>query len=274
MVSAWLYGNQDTSIWESSVDGGSSFELAIACEPLADCAIDAVSFYRIATGSGNAPTKIKVWDYSTATLLLTVDTLADNGEVGWQITELVDPLAITLHQKLWLTAVWPAGSERGLYIRDNGYPSPYRLSLPDPPAGLGAPLSGYHYVNGEGLPNVFDETFLTGVDARFTTATPGGGGSMLAETDFTTAIKWVQEADYYLVTITSSPQTPYERDADGVVISRLIGSWSPLEGDYAGQRFQMDYKQMKLVLPAGQHMTGVSVALLQGAEAHIEAWSL
>ena len=51
MVGKWLYGNQDTSIWESSVDGGSSFELAIACEPLADCGIDAVAFYRVATGA-------------------------------------------------------------------------------------------------------------------------------------------------------------------------------------------------------------------------------
>jgi len=274
MVSAWLYGNQDTSIWESSVDGGSGFELAIACEPLADCGIDAVAFYRVATGAGNAPTKIKVWDYSTATLLLTVDTLTDNGEVGWQITELEEPLAVTLHQKLWLTAVWPAGSERGLYLRDNGYPSPYRLSLPDPPAGLGAPLSAYHYVSGEGVPNVLEENFLTGVDARFTTAAPGGGGTMLAETDMGDALKWDQEADYYLLTLTVNPQGPYERDADGVLISRSIGSWSPLSGDYAGQRYGIDYKQQKLILPGGEHMTGISVALRFGAEAHLEAWSL
>lgn len=274
MPSSWLFGNQDNSIWESSVEGSSAFELAVGCEPLEDCAIDAVAFYRVAAGAGNAPTAVKIWDYTTSTLLLTVDTLTDNGEVGWQITELAEPLAVTAHQKLWVTAVWSAGSERSLYLRDNGYPSPYRLSLPTPPAGLGAPLSAYHYVSGEGVPNVLEENFLTAVDARFTTATPGGGGTMLAETDFTNGIKWEQEADYYLLTITSSPQGRYERDVGGVVISRLIGSWSPLSGDFAGTRYQIDYRQAKLVLPAGQHMEGVSVALLQDSEAHLEAWSL
>ena len=273
MPSSWLFGNQDSSIWESSVEGGSAFELAVGCEPLEDCAIDAVAFYRVATGAGNVPTAVKVWDYTTSTLLLTVDTLTDNGEVGWQITELAEPLAVTAHQKLWATAVWPAGSERSLYLRDNGYPSPYRLSLPTPPAGLGAPLSAYHYVSGEGVPNVLEENFLAAVDLRFTTATPGGGGTLLAETDFTNAIKWVQGADYYLLTITTSPQGRYERDADGVVISRLIGSWSPIDGDYASTRYQIDFRQTKLLLPSATHMNGVVVALLQGAEAHIEAWA-
>lgn len=273
MPSSWLFGNQDVSPWESSVDGGADFELAVGCEPLADCALDAVAFYRVAAGSGNAPTKVKVWDHATSTLLLTVDALTDNGEVGWQITDVAEPLAVTIHQKLWVTAVWPAGSERSLYLRDNGYPSPYRLSLPDPPAGLGAPLSAYHYVSGEGVPNVLDESFLAAVDARFTTAAPGGGGTKLAETDFTNATKWAQEADYYLLTITTSPQGRYEKDADGVTISRLIGSWSPIDGDYAGQRYQIDFRQTKLVLPSATHMNGVVVALLEGAEAHLEAWS-
>lgn len=273
MPSSWLFGNQDSSIWVSSVEGGSAFELAVGCEPLADCAIDAVAFYRVAAGAGNAPTAIKVWDYITSTLLLTVDTLTDNGEVGWQITELAEPLAVTAHQKLWVTAVWPAGSERSLYLRDNGYPSPYRLSLPTPPAGLGAPLSAYHYVSGEGVPNVLEENFLTAVDARFTAATPGGGGSMLAETDFVSALKWDQAADYYLLSITTSPQAIYERNADGLVVSRSIGSWSPLDGDYAGTRYPIDFRQAKLVLPSAAHMNGVVVVLLLDAEAHIEAWS-
>lgn len=274
MPASWLFGNQDPAIFTSSIDSGGDFELGVACEPSVDCALSGMRFYRVATGVGNAPTTMRIWDRATASIIAEPDALVDNGEVGWQETLLDSPVSVTAHQQLWVTGVFLAGSERPLFLPTAGYPTPYRLSLPDPPALLGVPLSVYHYVNGEGVPNVQDQSFLTGVDAQFTSAPASGGGTLLATTTFSNAIKWVQEADYYLLNVTTSPQGRYERDADGVIISRLIGSWSPISGDYAGQRYQIDYRQMKLVLPAGQHMEGVSIALLMGAEATIEAYGL
>jgi hypothetical protein len=274
MPSSRVWGNQDPTIFASYVNNDVSLEFGIACEAYSDAAIDEVGFYRLDTGVDNHADALRVYDKETGDLLWETTTPDDNGEIGWQRTLLTEPLAVLQHQRLWVTAHWQPSVPIPLYQSIVAYPVIWTMHLPDLPALVGVPFCGYHYPSGAGVVNILDDNYNPGVDARFVTATPGGSGTLLAETDFTTAIKWVQEADYYLVTITSSPQASYERDADGVVISRLIGSWSPLEGDYAGQRFQMDFKQMKLVLPAGQHMTGVSVALLQGAEAHIEAWSL
>jgi len=151
---------------------------------------------------------------------------------------------------------------------------PTHIPPPNYPAILGSFPAFYNSGSGGELPTVLGTGWLIGQDAQFETVAPSGGGALLAETSFTTAIKWEQEADFYLLNITASPQGRYERDADGVIISRLIGSWSPIDGDYAGQRFQIDFRQTKLLLPSATHMNGVVVALLQGAEATIQAWSI
>lgn len=267
MVAAWVLGNVDPSNFVPDTASGFPFDSGTSCYAEVDCVCTDLRWYRSGTDPNQKPANLQLWNAETAEILATVSPVPDNGGIGWQEAALDPPIEILGHIRLMVTAAWRD------YLQDPIW-FPTHIPPPNFPAILGSFPALYNPGSGGGLPTTLGTGWLIGQDARFATVAPSGGGTLLAETSFTTAIKWVQEADYYLITVTTSPQTRYERDADGVIISRLIGSWSPLEGDYAGQRYQMDYKQMKLILPSGQHMTGVSVALLQGAEATLQAWSI
>lgn len=267
MPTGWVLENVDGGIFTPNTSSTSDWHAGTACYCLVDGLCTGLRWYRASSAPDQRPVNLRLWNAVTATLLYETTDIPDSGSVGWQEYTIPDPVEVPANTRLMASAGWVEHWESAIAFVSVVQPSPY-------PAVLGVEPGFYSIGESGGMPAALGSNWLLGTDARFETPPPSTEGSLLAETTFTTAIKWVQEADFYLVTITTSPQTRYERDADGVIVSRLIGSWSPLEGDYAGQRYQMDYKQMKLILPAGQHMTGVSVALLQGAEATLQAWSI
>ena len=267
MANAWVLGNVTPTEFVPDTISSSPFDSGTSCYAEVDCVCSALRWYRSGTDANQKPANLQLWNAETAEILVSVSPVPDNGNIGWQEIALDPPIAVPAHTRLMVTAAW-----RDYYQDPIWFPT--HIPPPNYPAILGSFPAFYNSGSGGDLPTLQGTGWLIGQDAQFETVAPSGSATLLAETTFATAIKWAQEADFYLLDITSSPQAIYERNADGVLISRSIGSWSPLDGDYAGQRFQIDFRQTKLWLPQNVRMGGIVIALLVSAEATLQAWSL
>lgn len=99
----WTTGPQST---------GSTWEIGARVSFDADVPIEALRFYRHGTGAGYAPTRLRLWDLSTHTLLTEVTSPTDSGAVGWQ-ESAITPVTIDSTHIFGITGWVPNGNTSG-----------------------------------------------------------------------------------------------------------------------------------------------------------------
>lgn len=264
MASAWLFGNFDTANWNDFTGLPADYEIGTPFCALAPATLDKIRWYRGDTDPDQHPTKLRVWDVLTGSMLYEIAPPDDNGLVGYQEHTLSSPLLVDPQQQLIVSAT------RVTYRNEPNY-AIGQIPPPDFPAALWTPLRRYIAAGMDTLPSGEDNQFATAVDAHLVTETVSNDYTVEAETDYSDAIKWEQEADRYLLDVTTIAQWDTAKVVEGVDVRRIVGGWQPLSGSYQGKRFPIDSPHAILELPGGGRMKGVLIDTSPGSAGHVQA---
>lgn len=264
MPGAWLYGNFDTANWVDFTGLPADYEIGTPFCALAPAQIEKIRWYRGDTDPNQHPTKLRIWDVLTGTMLYEIAPPDDNGLVGYQEHTLPTPILIDPHQQLIVSAT------RVTYRNEANY-TIGQLPPPDFPAALWSPLRRYIAAFVDTLPTGEDNTTATAVDAYIVSEGGGAEYEVAAETDYTDAIKWEQEADRYLLDVTTIAGWETSKLVVDVDVRRIVGGWQPLSGSYQGKRFPIDSPHAVLELPNQARMQGVLIDTSKGSAGHVQA---
>lgn len=108
---------------------GGTWEIGARLSFSADVPIQALRFYRHATGSGWAPSRLRFWDLSTHTLLAEVTSVTDNGAVGWQ-ESTITPVTVDSTHTFAVTGWVANGNNFGYKLAANLGVAPVPLLWP------------------------------------------------------------------------------------------------------------------------------------------------
>lgn len=121
-------------------------------------------WYRGATGSGIAPTRLSLWDVTTSSEVYATTSIPDTGLVGWQLHEVIQSVLFVAGRQYRVAACWP-----------NGTTFYYTTTLPTPDSPLVFAVSPRYYNSGScAFPNSQNAgTDYEPADAIWTDVNPG-----------------------------------------------------------------------------------------------------
>lgn len=90
------------------------WEVGTRLSLVADAPCTQLAWYRFATGAGNAPTAVHLWDLSTHTLLEN-PAVPDNGSIGWQRVTLATARPLDATHTYAVSIVMPNGQSEGFW---------------------------------------------------------------------------------------------------------------------------------------------------------------
>lgn len=265
MASAWALGKVPPGDWLPLSDGN-PYERGTTVASPVDGTITKLRWRRMNTDAGDAPVVLRVWDVETETVLYTAPSVPDDGTVGWQEHPLTTPLSIDANQLVIISAQLPAGNTNGYLSLSTQYPPP------DFPAGLATPPYRRTTAPSFGFPDLVDQGYLMAIDAEISGFLPTGSWESVGSTDYTETLKWGTPADRYRLTVTTIGEWKTAKVVEGLDVRRIVGFWTPLDGDYTGQRFAIDSPKTDLAQPNGKRMSGLLLDTGLGSAGTVEAF--
>lgn len=170
----------DTTNWatqSTTSNPADPYEIGNRFQVTADVDLTGLRWYRGQTNADRKPSALRIWRSSDSANLVTITTIPDNGAVGWQDVQLVDPLPVVTGEVYVVAMDWPSGKDWTYVLRAN---------VADPPAQFNWDdnIRAYHassYV----YPGTTDNTLAWAVDVTIGGptggGTGGGGGSTTAD---------------------------------------------------------------------------------------------
>src|SRR5687767_14918987 len=99
-----------TTTWLQNAVATNYFNVGPQFFPEHDGEIQSFNWYRASVGTLRKPTRMQLWDVATQTKLAESTTLIDTEAVGWNVTPIDPPIAVTAGQLLAVTGVQPVGN--------------------------------------------------------------------------------------------------------------------------------------------------------------------
>lgn len=264
MVAAWALGNFDPANFTDYTANPYGFDIGIKLSPLDNGTVTRLRWFRANGSAGHKPDYLRLWDVLTGDKLYETDSPDDNGIAGWQVHTLSTPIAVDKQQALIVSAVHDTYHDEALY-------EIVEIPAADYPVGLWVPCRWATDVAFGTIPSSATIQYLTGVDAEVTVAGGGAEYEVAAETDYIDALKWEQEADRYLLDVTTIAGWDTSKLVVDVDVRRIVGGWQPLSGSYQGKRFPIDSPHAVLELPNQARMQGLLLDTSKGSAGHIQA---
>jgi len=264
MTTSWLFENFDASNWEAFTGFTGDISLGTKGVPLQNAVVDALRWYRATTDALHKPSHLALFDELTGDNLYEASPVPDDGTIGWQTQTIDPPIAVDARQGLIAAIAMETYRTIATY-------SVGTIPPPNIPAGLWIPTRYYGSASPWVIPTSADALFIHGVDFRITT---GGGPAeyeVVAETDYDSTLKWEQEADRYLLDVTTIKEWATAKLIEGIDVRRIIGGWQPLSGSYQGKRFPIDSPHFVLELPNQARINGLLLDTSPGSAGHIQA---
>lgn len=162
-----------SSLWSSSDTPDSEtnalsnpFELALAFSTSTDGFLNAIRWYRVASGGNRKPVSLTLWDAASQGVVWQTTAIPDNGSAGWQTVTLGETIPLQALREYRVSYFFVGGQLAAQEVTTS--------PTPDSPLSY-ATTRRYYNINGHAFPNTTPYAALAvGIDVLYDTVPPTG----------------------------------------------------------------------------------------------------